>query len=89
MTTTETGVGTTVRRPPCLTVAVCGFFTCMGGVHIGLGPTRRYRSFADEAFFGLVRTGWAEVSMAVPTGRATAGPGPSPDSGRRAVPPYP
>jgi hypothetical protein len=47
---------------------VGGFFLAMGGVHIGIvaaGP-EAYRHFADEALFGFVRTGWAEVFMAHP-----------------------
>ena len=56
------------HRPPALTTGVGGFFTCMGGVHVGLvaADTSVYEPFADGALFGFVRTGWSEVFMAAP-----------------------
>lgn len=71
MTTTTTTTVSTTRRghsPPALTTGVGGFFACMGGVHVGLvaADASVYRSFADEALFGFVRTGWSDVFMATP-----------------------
>jgi hypothetical protein len=56
------------RAVPWRTRAVGGFFVAMGGVHIGIvaADTETYRHFADDALFGFVRTGWAEVFMATP-----------------------
>ncbi len=68
-TTTSTRRRTSAaHRPPALTTAVGGFFTCMGGVHVGVvaADPSTYETFADQALFGFVRTGWAEVFMATP-----------------------
>jgi hypothetical protein len=57
-----------VRRAPALTTGVGAFFTCMGGVHVGIvaADTGFYATFADGAWLGFVRDGWAEVFMAAP-----------------------
>jgi hypothetical protein len=47
---------------------VGGFFLFTGGAHAGIvfADPEAYRHFADEALFGFVSEGWAEVFMAAP-----------------------
>jgi hypothetical protein len=47
---------------------VGGFFLSMGGVHLGIvaADAQFYRPFADQALFGFVRDGWADIFMAHP-----------------------
>ena len=65
---TTTTARVAVRRPPGLTTGVGGFFTAMGGVHLGIvaADTQFYETFADGAWLGFVRNGWTEVFMAAP-----------------------
>ena len=55
-------------RPGLGRRSVGGFFLFTGGIHLGIvaADTEFYRSFADGALFGFVRTGWADVFMADP-----------------------
>jgi hypothetical protein len=56
------GVARTGRR------AVGCLFLWTGGVHVGIlsADPGAYRHFADDALFGFVRRGWADVFMAHP-----------------------
>jgi hypothetical protein len=53
------------RHPHLGRQLVGGFYLVMGGVHLGLvsADTGVYRTFADEALFGFVRDGWADIVM--------------------------
>lgn len=61
----EGRAGTAVARR-----IVGGFYLSMGGVHLGIVASNPefYRPFASEAYFGFVRSGWADIFMAHPRG---------------------